>query len=94
VTAAAATKVPVLGLVENMAGLFPGPEPAVAADAGIRSSEPCRSTRPIRRRPRGLRGRPRRDVNRRRRCSRSRGRFEPPFASAGEMPARGVEGLA
>jgi ATP-binding protein involved in chromosome partitioning len=36
VTAAAATKVPVLGLVENMAGLFPGPDASrLAADAGI-----------------------------------------------------------
>src|SRR5262245_51681425 len=36
VTAAAATKVPVLGLVENMAGLFPGPDASrLAADVGI-----------------------------------------------------------
>jgi len=36
ITAAAQTKAPVLGLVENMAGLFPGPDAArLAADAGI-----------------------------------------------------------
>jgi ATP-binding protein involved in chromosome partitioning len=36
VTAATATKVPVLGLVENMTGLFPGPDASqLAADAGI-----------------------------------------------------------
>jgi len=36
VTAAASTRAPVLGLVENMAGLFPGPDASrLAADAGI-----------------------------------------------------------
>jgi len=36
VTAAASTRAPVLGLVENMAGLFPGPAASrLAADAGI-----------------------------------------------------------
>jgi ATP-binding protein involved in chromosome partitioning len=36
VTAAAATRAPVLGLVENMAGLFPGPDASrLADDAGI-----------------------------------------------------------
>jgi ATP-binding protein involved in chromosome partitioning len=36
VTAATATTVPVLGLVENMTGLFPGPNASqLAADAGI-----------------------------------------------------------
>jgi ATP-binding protein involved in chromosome partitioning len=36
ITAAASTRAPVLGLVENMAGLFPGPDAGkLAADAGI-----------------------------------------------------------
>ena len=36
ITGAAHTKAPVLGLVENMAGLFPGPDASrLAADAGI-----------------------------------------------------------
>jgi len=36
ITAAIQTKAPVLGLVENMAGLFPGPDAArLAADGGI-----------------------------------------------------------
>ncbi len=36
ITVAANTQAPVLGLVENMAGLFPGPDAAkLAADAGI-----------------------------------------------------------
>src|SRR5213593_503001 len=36
VTTAASTRAPVLGLVENMAGLFPGPDASrLAADAGI-----------------------------------------------------------
>lgn len=36
VTVAASTRAPVLGLVENMAGLFPGPDASrLAADAGI-----------------------------------------------------------
>src|SRR5438445_28840 len=36
ITVAAQTKSPVLGLVENMAGLFPGPDAArLAADGGI-----------------------------------------------------------
>jgi ATP-binding protein involved in chromosome partitioning len=36
ITAAANTPAPVLGLVENMAGLFPGPDAAkLAADASI-----------------------------------------------------------
>ena len=36
ITAAAQTKAPILGLVENMAGLFPGPDAvALARDAGI-----------------------------------------------------------
>ena len=36
ITAAASTRAPVLGLVENMAGLFPGPDASkLAADAGI-----------------------------------------------------------
>ena len=36
ITAAASTRAPVLGLVENMAGLFPGPDAAkLAAEAGI-----------------------------------------------------------
>ncbi len=36
ITVAANTRAPVLGLVENMAGLFPGPDAAkLAADAGI-----------------------------------------------------------
>jgi ATP-binding protein involved in chromosome partitioning len=36
ITAAASTRAPLLGLVENMAGLFPGPDAGkLAADAGI-----------------------------------------------------------
>jgi len=36
VTAAASTRAPILGLVENMAGLFPGPDASrLATDAGI-----------------------------------------------------------